>query len=471
MMIDKLKQSMAASDRTESRWLTTTSLVILAGVALAVALAYTRPIMIPFVLALFIYTMVTPIMDFQMLVLRFPRVLAVTITLIFVILIFSLMGLLLTAVVGKVVDTVDEYQDGIETMMLNGYDKLVEFWEYFEDGEEEILQEGKAADEEGVTKSDLVEEETKPLVPYLDAKGVLIFPDANTPRVTLEPADGEVLLMIPAPKPDPKPNDPNAALVEMGLDSPDAIPTTVIDLINQQKELLFVWIKAFGLNAGKATGKATLEIVSSVIFVSIFVIFLLSGRNPRAVRNSIYTDIEQKIRRYILTKVAISTVTGLLVWFTLERLKLPLAPVFGILAFFLNFIPSIGSIISTMLPIPIAVAQFQVDGDLVWLILVILVPGVIQFIIGSLIDPKLMGEGLNLHPVTILLALSFWGLLWGIVGAFLAAPITAAIRIVLMQFDTLKPVGMLLAGHLSAETEDGRRPAKAVTETETDPED
>ena len=74
-------------------------------------------------------------------------------------------------------------------------------------------------------------------------------------------------------------------------------------------------------------------------------------------------------------------------------------------------------------------------------------------IIGSLIDPKLMGEGLNLHPVTILLALSFWGLLWGIVGMFLAAPITAAIRIVLMQFDTLKPVGMLLAGKVSSETQ------------------
>ena len=240
-MLDKLKQSMAASDRTESRWLTTTSLVILAGVALAFALAYTRPIMIPFVLALFIYAVVTPIMDFQMLVLRFPRVLAVTITLIFVILVFSLMGLLLTAVVGKVVDTVDEYQDGIETMMLNGYDKFVVFWGYFEEREEETLDESEIAVEKGVTKSDLAEEEAKPLVPYFDAKGVLIFPDANTPRVTLEPADGEVLLVIPTPKPDSEPNDPNAALVEMGLNSSDAIPTTVFELFQllfvQQKEV------------------------------------------------------------------------------------------------------------------------------------------------------------------------------------------------------------------------------------------
>jgi AI-2 transport protein TqsA len=102
---------------------------------------------------------------------------------------------------------------------------------------------------------------------------------------------------------------------------------------------------------------------------------------------------------------------------------------------------------------------------------VILVPGVIQFIIGSLIDPKLMGEGLNLHPVTILLALSFWGLLWGIVGMFLAAPITAAIRIVLMQFDTLKPVGMLLSGQFAAANEEHHSGlAEVFAADETNPE-
>ena len=66
------------------------------------------------------------------------------------------------------------------------------------------------------------------------------------------------------------------------------------------------------------------------------------------------------------------------------------------------------------------------------------------------IEPKLMGEGLDLHPVTILLALSFWGLLWGIMGMFLAAPIMAVLRIVLMQFDTFKPIANLLAGDFSS---------------------
>ncbi|MEE8452823.1 MAG: AI-2E family transporter [Thermoguttaceae bacterium] len=76
------------------------------------------------------------------------------------------------------------------------------------------------------------------------------------------------------------------------------------------------------------------------------------------------------------------------------------------------------------------------------------IPGMVQMIIGNVIEPKLLGKGLELHPVTVLLALTFWGLLWGIVGMVLAVPITATIRIVLMRFATTKPIGDLLAGHL-----------------------
>ena len=459
-MMDKLKQSIAASDRSESRWLTTTSLVILAVVALASALAYTRAIMIPFVLALFIVTMVSPVMDFLMLVLRFPRVLAVTITLVVVILIISLVGLLVADVVGKVVDEAVIYSVRLETLILDTYDKSVELREWLQGEEVPEPDEvpGPNPEEKAPQRSQIWE---------LDERGVLIIPD-HADRVELSATlTGDPNIAIPPDADDRQlitdPNAPQVAPAETSVSGNlrDYL-RVILGQYGQQ-------IQAFLLNAGWAIR----DILLSIIFLSIFVIFLLSGRDPRVVRKGIYADIEQKIRRYILTKVAISTVTGLLVWFTLDRLGLPLANVFGILAFLLNFIPSIGSIISTMLPVPIAVAQFQAgQEDMVWLILVILIPGVIQFIIGSLIDPKLMGEGLNLHPVTILLALSFWGLLWGVAGAFLAAPITAAIRIVLMQFDTLKPVGMLLAGKFSSEIEDYRRqPAKAVTETETDPED
>ena len=199
------------------------------------------------------------------------------------------------------------------------------------------------------------------------------------------------------------------------------------------------------LKFAKNTFGKIISFLSSVTLVSIFVIFLLIGRDSKAVKKGIYGDVEKQIRRYISTKTALSLITGTLVWIILVALDLKLAAVFGMLAFMLNFIPSIGSIIATLLPIPVAVAQFQ---SLWPILMVILIPGAVQMTIGNIIEPKIMGKELKLHPVTILLALSFWGLLWGVIGMFLAVPMTAIIRIILMRFETLKPLGRLLAGQL-----------------------
>jgi len=227
-------------------------------------------------------------------------------------------------------------------------------------------------------------------------------------------------------------HSPRIDTKQIAKDLADSVKQVVRDMANKMFTILTNTVQViFGL-------------ISGVLFVLIFVVFLLAGRNPYAEHSQVYRDVVQKIGRYVGIHFIISVVTGILVWASLTIIGLPLAGVFGVVAFVLNWIPSIGSIIVTLLPIPIAVAEFHQSP---WLIvLVIVVPGVIQNVLGNIIEPKLMGEGLDLHPVTILLALSFWGLVWGIVGMFLAAPITAAIRIVLMQFDMLKPIARLLAG-------------------------
>ncbi|MEN6337927.1 MAG: AI-2E family transporter, partial [Phycisphaerales bacterium] len=255
--------------------------------------------------------------------------------------------------------------------------------------------------------------------------------------------------IAPAPKDTNEPNEPNSpAAIEAGLKKTPRIDTQQI--IKDLKNYIFnIVTNAFGTILG---------LISSMAFVVIFVLFLLLGRNPYTTHSEIYSEVVGKIRRYVGIKIVVSALTGILVWMTLAIVGLELAGVFGILAFLLNFIPSIGSIVVTFLPVPIAVVQFQSSP---WLIvLVVAIPGAIQNLLGNIIEPKLQGEGLNLHPVTILLALSFWGLLWGIVGMFLAAPITAAIRIVLMQFDMLKPVGKLMAGDLT-ESRLSVRPAES----------
>jgi AI-2 transport protein TqsA len=73
----------------------------------------------------------------------------------------------------------------------------------------------------------------------------------------------------------------------------------------------------------------------------------------------------------------------------------------------------------------------------------------IQVINGNVIEPKIMGDPADLHPVSVLLALMFWGMMWDIVGMFLATPTTAAIRIAMDKFEPTRPIGNLLAGRWS----------------------
>ena len=406
-------------EHKEQNWLITASLVILAGVALAMALIYTRAVMIPFVVALFIVALVSPVEDFQVKRLKLPRIIAVIVTLLVVLSVITLVFVFVYQATQTIVSTAGEYSASFAYMA----NKLLESVEY------------------------------------------IYRVDEEEPETPAAPNDARAVPDVSAKSPSPVPDDFNEAEVAAGMDDVERAQTgppedfkeppiariqadqsaekVIRQIIRDLKNYIFnIVTNAFGTIFGLTTG---------VFFICIFVIFLLVGRNPYAEHSQIYTDIVQKIRRYVGIKVAISGMTGILVWATLSMLGLKLASLFGILAFLLNFIPSIGSIIATFLPIPIAVAQFQSPWPVV---AVVLIPGAIQNILGNIIEPKLMGEGLNLHPVTVLLALSFWGLLWGVVGMFLAAPITAAIRIVLMQFDMLKPIGNLLAGDFS-------RPAKA----------
>lgn len=429
--------------RMESQWLVTTSLVILAAVALAMALKFTQTVMMPFVLALFIASIVSPIMDFLVIRIRLPRILAVPLTLVVVVVFMGLMSLLVATAIQNVASLANNYTNNMQVLGIRAVDKIDHYLSKLE----------------AFTKRDAEGDPNGPEEPNQDAikpqPQLEPAPERDPGIVTFEwTPSGVVTQGAPPVDPNEKttvgvsgvdPNNPVPATAE-GVLQPKPTPPPepgfgrpqIIGLIKQFRENLF--------NLLQDAWRLVVGVIWNTIFVTIFVIFLLSGRNPRAVRSKLYHDIDQKIRRYIVTKLGVSAFTGLFVWFALNHLGLELAEVFGILAFLLNFIPSIGSIISTFLPLPIAMAQFQ--GDVGTIVLVMLIPGVVQLIMGNVVEPKLMGGGLNLHPITILLALSFWGLLWGVIGMFLAAPITAVIRIVLMQFDSLRPLGELLTGKL-----------------------
>lgn len=203
---------------------------------------------------------------------------------------------------------------------------------------------------------------------------------------------------------------------------------------------------------------------SKLVLVVIFLFFILLGKpffkykilksfsDDKANQLSQITfSITGQIRRYLSWQFVISFCTGCLVWLALSLIGVDFAVTWGALAFFLNFIPTVGSIAASIPPILLALIQFYPSF---W-------PGVItlfalltiQLSIGNGIAPKVLGDQLNLSPVVILLSLLFWGWLWGIVGALLSVPITAAIKIVCENIEPLQPISVMMGSGKSYQRE------------------
>jgi AI-2 transport protein TqsA len=187
------------------------------------------------------------------------------------------------------------------------------------------------------------------------------------------------------------------------------------------------------------------------LMVVIFMIFIVAGRKHAipSIVGGLKWQVEDHIKRYLSTKVLVSAVTGVLVGGILYVFGVNMALVFGVLAFLLNFIPSIGSVIATLLPVPVIVLDPSLST--VAKTLAIVLPGVIQFAVGNIIEPRIMGGSLGLHPVVILLGLMFFGMIWGITGMFLATPIVAVFKIILERSELTAPIAGALAGQIDAQ--------------------
>jgi AI-2 transport protein TqsA len=337
--------------RREQIWLAVGSLMIVATIALAAALVYTRDVMIPFVLAIFITAVMGPLVDFQVRRWRLPTWLAVLTTLIVVLILLALAGVALIVAVQTTYRVAGQYSAQVVSL-------TNQFFAHFKQYNIHVDQ----------------------------------------------------------------------AHVTQELES--FLPTLIT----------------------RAAGTVT-AIVTHGFLIVFFVVFLLVGRNPWQKHKDIFTEIETTIRGYITTLTVISAITSLLVGIVLWLFGLHFAWLFALLVFGFTFIPNVGPIIATLLPIPVAVTQFHDP----WMILgIIVVPGAIHMLIGNLVTPKMLGQGMELHPVTVLLSLAFWGLLWGIVGMILAVPIVATLRLVFSHFNTTRPIANLLAGHLPRRDEPGR---------------
>ena len=205
--------------------------------------------------------------------------------------------------------------------------------------------------------------------------------------------------------------------------------------------------------------QALVHLVSTSVVVLIYVFFLLMG--TPAVSNAAPTvrEIDHQVRSYLTLKTVVSIFTGLAFGVALRLFGVPMAFTFGVLAFLLNFVPNVGPLVASLLPIPLIV--LAPDASVAWMASAILVTCSIQAISGNFIEPKIMGDSSDLHPVTILVALMFWGMMWGVIGMFLATPITAAVKIMLERIDSTKPIANLMAGRWTEDDTTGHH-AEAV---------
>src|SRR5690606_32025052 len=123
------------------------------------------------------------------------------------------------------------------------------------------------------------------------------------------------------------------------------------------------------------------------------------------------------------------------------------------LGFLFNFIPNIGPVLAVLAPLPLVALSPSWELGLVGVGL----SAVIHFSSGNFVEPKLMGDRFKMHPVAILIGLMFFGMIWGIVGAFLSSPIVAVVKILCDKTDVGRPIGQLIAGRLEP-IEDVTRP-------------
>lgn len=199
-----------------------------------------------------------------------------------------------------------------------------------------------------------------------------------------------------------------------------------------------------------------LSLLSDVMIILITLMFLLFERSTFMPKVSVALDndkgqklssllgkINKQIAKYLSFKTIISLATGLCFYLTALVTGLDFALLWGFLAFVLNFIPTIGSIVVTGLTIFMAIIQFTPDWIMIVYVAVLTIS--IEMVLGNIIDPRIQGVQLNISPLMILISLSFWGYIWGIAGMFLAVPIMSIIQIICLMVPSLKPIAIILS--------------------------
>jgi predicted PurR-regulated permease PerM len=208
----------------------------------------------------------------------------------------------------------------------------------------------------------------------------------------------------------------------------------------------------------REAGAAVRAITANSVTIFLYTVFLLLERGrifkkinllsadhaQRAAVNETMRDIAALVRQYITVKTVMNLITAAISYVIMRLVGVDFAGFWALLIFVFNFIPIVGAISAISLPVLLALVQPDGGGAKTALLALVLLVGTEQAM-SSGVEPRLVGKSLNLSPLVILVSLAVWGSLWGFAGMLLAVPITVTIMIILTQFESTRPIAILLS--------------------------
>ncbi len=220
--------------------------------------------------------------------------------------------------------------------------------------------------------------------------------------------------------------------------------------------------------------------LSAFFLVLLYIPFMMLERGPMRAKielaspdegfsanlRRVLRSISLSLQRYMGIKTSVSLLTGMGSYAIMRPVGLDFAETWAVLAFALNFIPTIGSIMAVALPSLVALVQFETFTPF---LIIVAGCGGVQFVVGNILEPSLTGRSLNLSPLMVVLALTFWTAIWGITGAWLSVPITVCALIVMSHIPATQSLAILMSGDgklLQSTSEDAdNQPGKPLHQT------
>ncbi|HBZ42677.1 MAG TPA: AI-2E family transporter [Maritimibacter sp.] len=225
------------------------------------------------------------------------------------------------------------------------------------------------------------------------------------------------------------------------------------------------WSSFYGATIGRLELQSIVPLLLSslrgfggtLFLVVLYAAFLMSERLHLATKLAIALDdpdrqtrtiellerINERVGEYLSVKTLVNLILGAISYVIMLFLGIEFALFWAILIGLLNYIPYIGSMIGVIFPVLLSLAQF---GSVSMGAAVLVALSAAQIFVAGYLEPRMMSRAFNLSPFVILLALAFWGALWGVSGAVLAVPLTATLVIILAEIEATRPIAIMLSG-------------------------